>query len=1339
MKVKNLVVSCCCVLATQGETRLMLPNPDGNVPRTVRFAYAATAFSPYGVVTDGSRSEYAMHDDLADLIKVGGMGYERVDWDWRVCQKKKGGAFDFSKYDKIVEADEARGITVLPIVYGPPSWAYPAWQNLDGYAAFVRETVRRYGKRIPVIEVWNEANIPIFWKDPNPTNYLALLKAAYTAAKEGNPSVRVALGGTSGWAHGFIRSLYALGAKEYFDIMNVHPYCYPNPPEEPLRKGFSELRKIMTEYGDANKPIWFTEIGWPTHEVDFTGPGNVLLAGLNTARPEKKIWNVICAVCKPDDEKLDQRLAKSLLSRLPLGSKVHMCGPKETCERLAEGGWDAVVYPPDESYPADTLDAVVEFVRRGGTLIDLGGMPMWKPYRNLSDGSGKTFQHDGGRERFKRLRIGLDSWWLPGSQLPKDDGPMSVYATPEGLAAGVRQSPTGFSCGHFFSEKALMPGDRMVPLIAGTNPLNGKPAVAACTYLLDSDMKGRVVVCGIMRRGGHTPVSERLQGVMFARAMGISFAEGVEAFFWFSLRAREKDRFYSEDNFGMTHANLVPKDGWLANKMFITQRPAGSVNLGGEWRKNGLYFPQWKRPDRKIGGMIWTDRAAREVTLTFDADNVVFHDMWGKPAVVHGTGRTCRIAITDEPVYFTGGRLISALPIPSESGATLPMSDSHGALTDCTFLDWNNSGTDWLHAALSSRPVALDWDGDGDLDLLVSASWRTPRAGTWLFENPGAAGRMEDGLPVFKPGRRVDDTYLALSVKLMSDGRTVAVRPGGIARDFTKTGMAGFEPVVGVPPNVHWSGGRNNNWDIADYDGDGRDDLIISIGEWGTYGWDNAYTVGGAWTNGPLRGFVYWVRNESRCAEATAKGPWGKPQRVCLENGLPLETWCSPCALLRDWDDDGDLDIVACDFMGNYLYFENAGSRKEPVWRLGRHLRAPDGTRLHTELCIPSITSADWDGDGKMDFLSGEEDGRVAWYRNTGHLAEGMPVFEKGRFFRQEAEHMTLGALCTPFAVDWDGDGDQDLICGDSAGHVAFIENLSGPRAANPRWAAPVFLSARGKAPAKPDAATGGVVSLDPIRIMAGPNGSIQGPCESEWGYTCLSVADWDGDGLPDVMVNTIWGKPLLFPNVGSRMTLGEPRGVEVEWSGEQPRLGWGWTTPQHLANPKELLTQWRTTPVMADWNGDGLVDLLMLDHEGYLAFFERARASDGRLILKHPQRVFLDADGKPMRLSGRWRGGSGGGSGRRKLCLCDWDGDGRTDIILNGKRNVTIWLQTGVKDGTWRFRETKDSLSDWFVNSHDPQPTACDFDGDGVPDLIVGAEDGYFYHFRNPRSRPLP
>ena len=40
------------------------------------------------------------------------------------------------------------------------------------------------------------------------------------------------------------------------------------------------------------------------------------------------------------------------------------------------------------------------------------------------------------------------------------------------------------------------------------------------------------------------------------------------------------------------------------------------------------------------------------------------------------------------------------------------------------------------------------------------------------------------------------------------------------------------------------------------------------------------------------------------------------------------------------------------------------------------------------------------------------------------------------------------------------------------------------------------------------------------------------------------------------------------------------------------------------------------------DWNKDGLTDLVMLDQEGYLAFFERAKR-DGKLVLLAPVRAF--------------------------------------------------------------------------------------------------------------------
>ncbi len=83
-------------------------------------------------------------------------------------------------------------------------------------------------------------------------------------------------------------------------------------------------------------------------------------------------------------------------------------------------------------------------------------------------------------------------------------------------------------------------------------------------------------------------------------------------------------------------------------------------------------------------------------------------------------------------------------------------------------------------------------------------------------------------------------------------------------------------------------------------------------------------------------------------------------------------------------------------------------------------------------------------------------------------------------------------------------------------------------------------------------------------------------------------------------------------------------------------------------------MTQWRTTPVVADMNNDKLPDLVMLDPEGSLVLYPRAKR-DAKLNLLPPERAFVNDKGEPLRLNAK----TAGGSGRRKLCLVDWDGDG--------------------------------------------------------------------------------
>lgn len=611
-----------------------------------------------------------------------------------------------------------------------------------------------------------------------------------------------------------------------------------------------------------------------------------------------------------------------------------------------------------------------------------------------------------------------------------------------------------------------------------------------------------------------------------------------------------------------------------------------------------------------------------------------------------------------------------------------------------------------LGVGLWAWPMPMDWDGDGDLDLLVACPDK-PYNGVYFFENPAGKGVK---FPVFKPGRRLGPATADMTLsradgrpRLMSGRNEVT---GFRAGDWT-TRQAWF-PSATVVPIEH---PRDHFWRWADFDGDGKSDLVVGHGDWSEFGWFDknewwkGYNWQGVWTGGRVRGRVFWLRNEGSEAEPVFTAP-----QPILADGKPVDVFGRPGQMLTDFDGDGDLDLLCGEFLDGFTYFENTGSRTEPKYAAGRRLTNA-GRQIVVELEMPVPHAIDWDDDGDVDVIVGDEDGRVALIEHTGHVVDGMPQFLPPRYFQQEADEVKFGALVTPCGFDWDGDGDVDFIAGNTAGFIAFIENLSGSGVAQPRFAAPRFLEADGRI----------------IHIMAGPNGSIQGPLEAKWGYTTQTVADWDGDGLPDIVANSIWGKVHWYRNLGPRASpkLAAAEPVEVEWPGQPPKPAWNWWNPAG----RELVTQWRTTPVAVDWNRDGPTDLVMLDHEGYLCFWERTRR-EGKLILLPPQRVFCDEAGTPLRLNA----GGGGRSGRRKLCVVDWDGDGRLDLLLNS-RNADFLRQVSHQDGRWWFKNEGPLVAD-NIEGHDVSPTTVDWDADGVPDFIGGGEDGRLYHLPNPGTR---
>ncbi|MBR4938608.1 MAG: hypothetical protein IKZ22_07015, partial [Kiritimatiellae bacterium] len=435
--------------------------------------------------------------DSAERIEeckwIAATGIKRVRFglQWQYLQKSPDAPFDFAHYDRIVAELEAAGLTFLPIVDCPPKCARPVWDHLPEYARFVEAVMKRYGDKFPDIEIWNEVNL---WRECTPERYFEILRTAYTSAKRVKPDVRVLFSGTAGVALDFLGKVYELGGAKYFDVVNIHPYCHPRAPEGWVPNEIKSLRALMAKYGDEKKPIVITEHGWPTHDARVKDL-HVLLAGLKIADPQKQSWRAVYAATSRDDGKVAEALAEGL----PPGSTAETCFGARLRERLAAGDVDLIVYPFDESFPSETFEDVFAFVKNGGTLAVLGGMPMWYPARETSPG---VFQIDdgaalavGNRAR-KSLRISSTFWGDAVRPLEK-----GAFPTAAAVAAGFKGDPAGEKASRYQTPRLLKSGDEFIPLLTQRDSKGNEGVVASVTRL-NGGKNGKIIISGTVANRG---------------------------------------------------------------------------------------------------------------------------------------------------------------------------------------------------------------------------------------------------------------------------------------------------------------------------------------------------------------------------------------------------------------------------------------------------------------------------------------------------------------------------------------------------------------------------------------------------------------------------------------------------------------------------------------------------------------------------------------------------------------------------------------------------------------------------------------------------------------------
>ncbi|MCC6538704.1 MAG: VCBS repeat-containing protein [Bryobacterales bacterium] len=598
-----------------------------------------------------------------------------------------------------------------------------------------------------------------------------------------------------------------------------------------------------------------------------------------------------------------------------------------------------------------------------------------------------------------------------------------------------------------------------------------------------------------------------------------------------------------------------------------------------------------------------------------------------------------------------------------------------------------------LAVGLWAHPAPIDMDGDGNLDMIVSCPDR-PSNGIWYFRNLATnAAPLYDRAEWLGPGKRD-----LVAADFNGDGRTDLVfgptngEPGGYYND-PATHRLTQRVNIELPRGYHI--GRDDLWQPVDWDRDGRIDVLAGVSDWTEYGWDDAYDATGKWTRGPLHGYVYFHRNTG----TNAAPRYAPPVKLTAAGGAPIDRYGSPIPNPVDWFGTGRLDLIVSNFIDTVAIHRNGPggqlSASEPLRAGGKPIRM--------DLCMIQPRVVRWHPDGRPSLLVGEEDGTVSLFENAAPKGQ-TPQLAAPRVLQQVDPFVKSGALSRPVAFDWNGDGLLDIVAGNSAGYLQYFENTG-------TVAAPAFTD-RGYLEA------GGHI----IRRIAGPNGSVQGPAEEKWGYSNPSVADWDLDGLPDILVNDIWGDVVWYRNTGTRRApmLAAAAPIEVEWPARAPKPDWVWWEPK----PKQLLTQWRTTPKVVDWNRDGLPDLVMLNHQGYLSLFRRERRH-GALVLLPPERIFVTEGGRFLLLAA----GRAGSSGRRKVELADWDSDGDLDLITDADGGP-VWYENVGTQARPIMRQRGKLIRNATLAGHSPTPNVADWNADGRLDLIIGAEDGLFYYF---------
>ncbi len=224
-------------------------------------------------------------------------------------------------------------------------------------------------------------------------------------------------------------------------------------------------------------------------------------------------------------------------------------------------------------------------------------------------------------------------------------------------------------------------------------------------------------------------------------------------------------------------------------------------------------------------------------------------------------------------------------------------------------------------------------------------------------------------------------------------------------------------------------------------------------------------------------------------------------------------------------------------------------------------------------------------------------------------------------------------------------------------------------------------------------------------------------------GYSVPSVADWNNDGLPDLIVGEGGG---AYPDAKVRVYLNEGTAEAPQFSGFVYAQSGG---VDLIAPGSGCLGLF---PRVVHWDGDGRKDLLIGQSDGIVKVFlnnatDEAPAFDGGTVLQ------LGEPGSKVDLDVGYRA---------TPSVVDWNSDGVKDLVVGAMDSkVHVFINEGT-DAAPDFRvaaEAQSGGSALLVPSARSSPTVLDVDGDGKKDLVAGNTNGELLLYGNVGTDAAP